>query len=245
MASNMDIYNALRQPPKTALRQIGGGKLKNFTDINPQWRYEAMTEQFGPCGIGWYYDIIRTWDKECSSGEVLVWMEIALYVKENGEWSMPIRGTGGNKIVNIEGGKLVPNDEGYKNAETDALSVAMKKIGMGADIYAGRWDGSKYKDIPAETPQKPQETAFKPQPISDMAKLKSKALDVVNEFDSLYEQGFIPEESYRNFHNAYDSCKVEDDYAELITRSSKNISDAKKLKEIESAKAMVEVENLF
>ena len=96
-----------------------------------------------------------------------------------------------------------------------------------------------------ETPQKPQETAFKPQPISDMAKLKSKALDVVNEFDSLYEQGFIPEESYRNFHNAYDSCKVEADYQELITRSSKNISDAKKLKEIESAKAMVEVENLF
>ena len=96
-----------------------------------------------------------------------------------------------------------------------------------------------------ETPQKPQETAFKPQPISDMAKLKSKALDVVNEFDSLYEQGFIPEESYRNFHNAYDSCKVDADYQELITRSSKNISDAKKLKEIESAKAMVEVENLF
>ena len=96
-----------------------------------------------------------------------------------------------------------------------------------------------------ETPQKPQETAFKPQPISDMAKLKSKALDVVNEFDSLYEQGFIPEDSYKNFHNAYDSCKVEADYAELITRSSKNISDAKKLKEIESAKAMVEVENLF
>ena len=247
MASNMDIYNALRQPPKTALRQIGGGKLKNFTDINPQWRYEAMTEQFGPCGIGWYYDIIRTWDKECSSGEVLVWMEIALYVKENGEWSKPIRGTGGNKIVNIEGGKLVPNDEGYKNAETDALSVAMKKIGMGADIYAGRWDGSKYKDIPAETPQSPQETPQKPGKFKHygngptIAEIRQQALEVVNEFDSLYEQGFIPEESYKNFHNAYDSCKVEADYIELITRSSKNISDAKKLKEVESAKAMVEV----
>ena len=145
------IYLSLSQPPKSALKQIGGGRLRNFTDINPQWRYEAMTEAFGLCGVGWYYDIIRTWEKECASGEILVFMEIALYVKENGEWSKPIRGTGGNKIVNIEGGKLVPNDEGYKNAETDALSVAMKKIGMGADIYAGRWDGSKYADLKPET----------------------------------------------------------------------------------------------
>ena len=242
MASNMDIYNALRQPPKTALRQIGGGKLKNFTDINPQWRYEAMTEQFGPCGIGWYYDIIRTWDKECSSGEVLVWMEIALYVKENGEWSKPIRGTGGNKIVNFEGGKLVPNDEGYKNAETDALSVAMKKIGMGADIYAGRWDGSKYKDVSPETPQKPQETVLKPQPISDMVRLKSKALDVVNEFDTLYDEGFIPNESLTNLHHAYEKCKTEADYNELITRASINIKEAKAAK---GAKAQVEAQNLF
>ena len=102
-----------------------------------------------------------------------------------------------------------------------------------------------------DTPQKPQETPQKPGKFKyfgngpTIAEIKQQALDVVNEFDSLYEQGFIPEDSYKNFHNAYDSCKVEADYQELITRSSKNISDAKKLKEIESAKNLVEVENLF
>ena len=31
-------------------------------------------------------------------------------------------------------------------AITDALSVAMKMIGVAADIYAGRWDGSRYNE---------------------------------------------------------------------------------------------------
>ena len=36
------------------------------------------------------------------------------------------------------------NDEAYKMATTDALSSAMRMIGMGADVYAGQWTGSKY-----------------------------------------------------------------------------------------------------
>lgn len=239
MASNMDIYNSLRQPPKTALKQIGGGKLKNFTDINPQWRYEAMTEQFGLCGIGWYYDIIRTWERECASGEILVFMEIALYVKENGEWSKPIRGTGGNKIVNIEGGKLVPNDEGYKNAETDALSVAMKKIGMGADVYAGKWDGSKYKN--AENPEieqtevlvkaNPDITVSIPIAKADVTfKTKAEAELVYKRFVGLSSEGFISQLSLTKMQSSYEKLKTEADYRMFIANCNKNIQDAEKAK---------------
>ena len=57
MSDNLSIYNALKQPPKEALRAIQGGRLAGKTDINPQWRYKALTEQFGPCGIGWKYEI--------------------------------------------------------------------------------------------------------------------------------------------------------------------------------------------
>lgn len=151
------IYLSLSQPPKYALKKIGGGKMKGKSDINPQWRYWAMTETFGLCGEGWYYEIVSKWDRECANGEVLVWIEVALFIKINGEWSKPIFGTGGNKVVALENGKPVPDDEGYKKAETDALSVAMKKIGIGADVYLGRWDGSKYADLKPET-TKAQET---------------------------------------------------------------------------------------
>ena len=53
----IEIYRSLSQPPATALRQITAGNLKGKTDINPQWRYEAMTEKFGLVGIGWKYEI--------------------------------------------------------------------------------------------------------------------------------------------------------------------------------------------
>ena len=50
---NMEIYNALRNPPETAKKKIGGGRLNGMTDINPMWRIKALTERFGPCGFGW------------------------------------------------------------------------------------------------------------------------------------------------------------------------------------------------
>jgi len=52
------------------------------------------------------------------------------------------------------------SDEAYKMALTDALSVAMKALGVAADIYLGMWDGSKFRDEPPKalkppTPQQP------------------------------------------------------------------------------------------
>ena len=51
---NMTIYDACRSVPETAKKAITAGRLKGKTDINPMWRIKRLTEQFGPCGIGWY-----------------------------------------------------------------------------------------------------------------------------------------------------------------------------------------------
>lgn len=136
-------YNAMRKPPAEILKKIDGGNLKGMSDINPQWRIEVMTEQFGLCGIGWRYEIVSTNTVECSTGEILVFMRINLYVKDGEQWSNPIPGYGGDKIVVKNKNGLVPNDEAYKMVLTDALGNAMKNIGVAADVYKGLWD-SKY-----------------------------------------------------------------------------------------------------
>ena len=41
----MKHYDALRSVPKDALKTIEFGNLKGKSDINPQWRYEAMTKE--------------------------------------------------------------------------------------------------------------------------------------------------------------------------------------------------------
>ena len=58
---NLRIYNAVRAVPKEAQKPIGAGRLKGMTDINPMWRIKCLTEQFGVCGFGWYYDITDMW----------------------------------------------------------------------------------------------------------------------------------------------------------------------------------------
>ena len=147
---NMDLWNKVSRPPKHALKQIGGGRLKGMTDIQPQWRYEALTERFGPCGIGWYYTIDKLWTEIGSDEQVACFATIQLYTKDRESWSAPIAGVGGSMFVAKEKAGPHTSDECYKMAVTDAISVAAKVLGFGAEVYAGRWDGSKYKEKPVE-----------------------------------------------------------------------------------------------
>lgn len=151
----IDIYESLAQPPKSALRQIEAGKLKGKTDINPQWRYKAMTEAFGLVGIGWKYEVRKLWAEQGAGAEKLAFAQVAVYIKDGDAWSDPIEGIGGSRLVQLEKGANVSNDEGYKMAVTDAFSTALKMLGVAADIYAGRWDGTKYNDGSQTPPQQP------------------------------------------------------------------------------------------
>ena len=147
----IETYDKLKQPPAWALKEIGAGRLKNMTQINPQWRYQAMTEQFGLCGVGWKYEVKRLWTEPGAEDQVLAFAEVALYIETFGAdgtpiWSSPIPGVGGSMLTAKESKGLHSSDECYKMAITDALSVAMKMIGVGADVYAGAWNGEGYKD---------------------------------------------------------------------------------------------------
>lgn len=153
--NNLNIYEKVRRVPENAKKTIQGGNLKGFTDINPMWRIMALTEHFGPCGFGWYTDIWRTWTEEGKDGKVAAFCEINLFIKIGEEWSKPILGIGGSMLVDIFKGKHVTSDECYKMAYTDAISVACKALGFGADVY---WsDGRSKYDTRAQedTPEKP------------------------------------------------------------------------------------------
>lgn len=144
---NLEFYNRGREVPEKAKKTIGGGRLKGMTDINPMWRIKKLTEMFGPCGIGWYYKPIRKWT-ETAGDETAAFVDIELYIKNGDDWSMPICGTGGSMMASKEKSGVHVSDECYKMATTDAISVACKQLGIGADVY---WDADKTKyDTPEE-----------------------------------------------------------------------------------------------
>lgn len=152
---NLELYERVRSVPDEAKKTILAGRLKNMTDINPMWRIKKLTEEFGVCGIGWRPQIVKRWLDEGSNGEVTANMEILLFVKVDGQWSEGIPGVGGSKFVAQEAKGLYTDDECYKKAYTDALSVACKALGIGADVYFAK-DNTKYdKDDDGKQPQPP------------------------------------------------------------------------------------------
>lgn len=140
--SNLEIWEKVARPPKESLKTIQAGRLKGMTDISPQWRYKIMTEVFGPIGKGWSYSIEKLWTEQGANEEIMAFAHVSLHIH-----GQSIPGIGGSKLIAKEREGMHNSDEAYKMAVTDALSVAMKMLGVGADIYMGMWDGSKYKDV--------------------------------------------------------------------------------------------------
>ena len=138
----MEIYDRVRSVPDEAKKAISAGRLKGMTDINPMWRIKKLTEEFGPCGIGWWTKVTDRWT-ETVGDETCAFVDLELYIKVGDEWSKPITGSGGSKLATKERSGIYVSDECYKMAETDALSVACKKLGIGADVYFSA-DRTKY-----------------------------------------------------------------------------------------------------
>lgn len=144
MSENLKLYEQFRAVPDNAKKPISAGRLKGMTDISPMWRIKTLTEEFGACGFGWKYTLDKQWVEVGADGAVMAFCNISLYIKQDGVWSDGIPGTGGASLVAKESKGLYSDDEAFKKALTDALSVACKALGMGADVY---WDkDSKYSD---------------------------------------------------------------------------------------------------
>ena len=141
MADNMRYYEQGRSVPKEAQKQFSNGRFSG-TDINPMWRIKKLTEMFGPVGIGWYTEVTRQEVVEADEGNMMVFVDVNLYIKDGDTWSKPIFGTGGNTLK----AKGRGDDEGYKKAYTDAVSIACKALGIGADVWFANDTTSKYSD---------------------------------------------------------------------------------------------------
>ena len=140
---NLAYWNKHREVPKNATKPFNNGKFQG-TDINTMWRLKCLTEDYGQCGFGWYYTIKDKQVIECKNGDMFAFVEIELFLKDkDGNWSKPISGSGGNKIARVtKDGVLSTSDEAFKMATTDAIGVACRNLGIGADIY---WENDKTK----------------------------------------------------------------------------------------------------
>lgn len=152
---NLKLYELGRTVPDAAKKAITAGRLKGMTDINPMWRIKRLTEMFGACGVGWWYEIT---DKRIVYDELTnqkaAFVDIMLYFidTDSGKESHGVPGTGGSSFVAQEKNGAYLSDECFKMALTDAISVAAKALGIGADVYFDK-DRTKYTGQEEEKPK--------------------------------------------------------------------------------------------
>ncbi len=140
--TNLRIWDAVSKtdPKHTKPFKRTGGFAG--TAIKPIWLTKRLTEQFGPGGVGWGMDQPE-FQTVAAGDEILVFCTVALWYIE-AEKRATVYGVGGDKVLGKNKYGPFTNDEAFKASYTDALSNAMKQIGMGADIHMGLFEDEKY-----------------------------------------------------------------------------------------------------
>lgn len=142
MTDNLRIWNALsKTDPKHTKQFSRAGGFKG-TATKPIWLTMRLTEHFGPAGSGWgmgepSFQVVPAGD------EILVFCTVSLWYQE-GSGPATVYGVGGDKVLAKRQSGSFANDEAFKASYTDALSNAMKQIGVAADIHMGLFDDQKY-----------------------------------------------------------------------------------------------------
>lgn len=151
MTENTALWDKLGKtdPKHTKSFKRGGGF--TGTAIKPMWSYRRLTEEFGPCGVGWgvhepVFQVVSG-----HNHEILVFCTVSAWYRLENELR-PVTGVGGDKIVShIKANEQYKrperwenDDEAFKKAFTDAVTNAFKFIGVGADVHMGMFDDNKY-----------------------------------------------------------------------------------------------------
>jgi hypothetical protein len=139
--SNTELWDKLgRTDPKHTKGFSRSGGFKG-TAIKPIWSFLRMTEEFGPCGVGWGINQPSFQVVPCD-GETLVYCTVSIW---HGTHDRIVFGVGGDKVATKrQSGATFCDDEAFKKSFTDAITNALKLIGVGADVHMGLFEDSKY-----------------------------------------------------------------------------------------------------
>lgn len=151
MTKNTELWDKLGKtdPAHTKKFKRAGGF--EGTAIKPMWSYRRMTEQFGPCGQCWGVGEPAFQVVAGDNREVLVYCTASIWYREDDKVAT-VYGVGGDKVVSYIKANQQYNrperwesdDEAFKKAYTDAVTNALKMIGVGADVHMGMFDDNKY-----------------------------------------------------------------------------------------------------
>lgn len=141
--NNKELWQRAFTTDPRAVKPITG-KQYSGNSPKPYWIVERLTDEFGPCGIGWGFTILNERMERLTPSDVLHVAVVRFWYVLNdkrGEFEQ----IGQTKAVyeKSKGGFMVDEDAPKKSV-TDALVKCASYLGFAGDIFSGMWDDSKY-----------------------------------------------------------------------------------------------------
>ena len=144
MSDNLTLWHSVERTPKEHTKAITG-KSYSGTSPKPHYLVHKATETFGPCGIGWGFNIVSERIEDgAAAGERLHIALVRVWYEWNGKRG-EVEHIGGTPFSGVRSsGKTFIDEDAPKKSVTDALVKALSMIGFAGDIFMGRYDDSKY-----------------------------------------------------------------------------------------------------
>lgn len=143
MADNLALWKSVEKTPPAHTKPITG-KSYAGTSPSPYYLVQKATETFGPCGIGWGFQVVDERIEEGAGGERMSIARVRVWFMWNGQRG-EVEHIGGTSFSGVRAsGKPYTDEDAPKKSVTDALVKALSMIGFAGDIFMGRYDDSKY-----------------------------------------------------------------------------------------------------
>lgn len=143
MSTNKALWERVCKTDPAHVKPITGKQYQGNSP-KPYWIIERLTEEFGPCGIGWGLSILNERMEQLADKEVLHVAVVRLWYELGGKRG-EIEQIGQTKAAYAKkDGGLMVDEDAPKKSVTDALVKCASYLGFAGDIFSGRWDDSKY-----------------------------------------------------------------------------------------------------
>jgi hypothetical protein len=120
------------------------GKQYSGNSPKPYWIVERLTDEFGPCGIGWGFSIINERFERFSETDSLHVAVVSFWYMLDGQRG-ELQQVGQTKASYMSSkGSFILDEDAPKKSVTDALVKCASYLGFAGDIFSGMWDDSKY-----------------------------------------------------------------------------------------------------
>lgn len=143
MSNNKALWQRAFTTDPKAVKAITG-KQYSGNSPKPYWIVERLTDEFGPCGIGWGFQIINERFERFSDTDSLHVASVRFWYVLDGKRG-ELEQIGQTKAsYTTKAGAFMLDEDAPKKSVTDALVKCASYLGFAGDIFSGRWDDSKY-----------------------------------------------------------------------------------------------------